>query len=152
MKKKLILLLSLIASVAQAQTVAETVPYDPHLHKIIPDKVFEIGIPVVLIIVLINALVAILKNRAEHQLKMKMIERDISEEALVNIFRESNAFRVLQPLKWFVFGTALALAFFIIHFIRDYLVAQSGYLALGIILLCVSIAFLIYYRILSSKV
>ncbi|HZV69495.1 MAG TPA: hypothetical protein VFG10_08125 [Saprospiraceae bacterium] len=43
-------------------------------------------------------------------------------------------------------------SFLIIHVLRDYLMNQSGYLAVGIVLLCMSAAFLIYYRMLSNKV
>ena len=126
--------------------------YDPDKLKIIPDKVFEIGLPFIFIFLLLNAIVTVLKNRAEQQLKLKMIEKGVSEETLVQIFKESNAIGRLQPLKWFLFSLAAGLSLFVIHFSRNWLVNQSGYLAIGIFLLFTSAAFFIYYNILSKKV
>jgi len=156
MQKKFMLIICGLATslITMAQTVTEQLPpgYDPNTYKIIPDKVFEIGLPVLLIFLLANAVVTILKNRAEHQLKMKMIDKGLSEETLTGIFRESNMMARFQPLKWFLFSLALAIAFLIIHACRAYLINQSGYLAVAIVLLCMSAAFLIYYRILSAKI
>ena len=104
------------------------------------------------IFLLLNTLISILKNRAEQQLKLKIIEKGVSEETLVKIFKESNTIVKLQPLKWFLFSIATATALVTIHFSRNYLVNQSGYLAVGIFLLFISAAFLIYYNILSKKV
>lgn len=129
-----------------------TLNYDPDKLKIIPDKVFEFGIPLLLIFLLLNTLVSILKSRAEQQLKLKMIEKGVSDETLIKIFKESNAIAKLQPLKWFLFSIASAIALVAIHFSRNYLVNQSGYLAVGIFLLFLSAAFLIYYSILTRKV
>ena len=48
------------------------------------------------------------KNKAENQLKLKMLEKNISEETIIKIFKESNAIVKLQPLKWFLFTLAMA--------------------------------------------
>jgi hypothetical protein len=85
-------------------------------------------------------------------LKLKIIEKGVSEEALIEIFRESNAIAGLQPLKWFIFSLATGLALMIIHFSRDFLVGSSGYFAIGIILLFNAAAFAVYYNILSKKI
>ena len=156
MQKKIILtvsffLLNLICF-AQDKVENHTLNYDPGKLKIIPDKVFEFGIPLFFIFLLLNTLISILKNRAEQQLKLKIIEKGVSEETLVKIFKESNTIVKLQPLKWFLFSIATATALVTIHFSRNHLVNQSGYLAVGIYLLFISAAFLIYYNILSKKV
>ena len=137
---------------AQDKTVNNELTYDPEKLKIIPDKVLEFGIPLLFIFLLLNTVVAILKNRAENQLKLKLIEKGIPDETLLKIFKESNAISKLQPLKWFLFSLASAAGLLTIHFSRNYLVNQSGYLAVGIILLFLSAAFFLYYNILSKKV
>ena len=140
-----------IVCIAQDKIENNALNYDPHKLKIIPDKVFEFGIPLFFIFLLLNAITTILKNRAENQLKLKMLEKGASEETLIKIFKESNVIVKLQPLKWFLFTFATSVALLIIHFIRNYLVNQSGYFAVGIFFLLISAAFLIYYNILSRK-
>lgn len=133
-------------------TTTTALDYDPDKLKIIPDKVFEFGIPLLFIFLLLNTIVTILKNRAEHQLKLKLIEKEIPEETLIKIFKESNVLAKLQPLKWFLFTFATAIALLVIHLCRNFLINQSGYLAMAIFLLFISAAFFIYYNILSKKV
>jgi hypothetical protein len=156
MQKKLLITLGVLLSnlicIGQDKVETYKLNYDPDSLKIIPDKFFEIGIPLLFIFILLNSLITVLKNRAEQQLKLKMIEKGISEDALIKIFKESNAIARLQPLKWFLFGFATALALLCIHFTRDFLVNQSGYMAVGIFLLFISAAFFIYYTILSKNV
>jgi len=155
MYKRLVTILAVLfcGLMASAQDVKEVhqLNYDPEKLKIVPDKVFEFGIPLLFVFLLINAIITILKNRAEFQLKAKMIEKGVSEESLVSIFRESNAISRLQPLKWFLFTLASAMALLVIHFSRDYLVNQSGYLAVGIFLFFLSAAFLAYFQILKNR-
>lgn len=145
--------LMIVTLISMAQTITEsrTLDYDPEKLKIIPDKVFEIGLPLLFIFLLLNTIVSVLKNKAEHQLKMKMIEKGVSEETLVTVFKETNAIRMLQPLKGFLFSLAIGLSLLIIHFSRDYMMNRSGYLAIGIFLLFISAAFLLYYKILQKK-
>jgi hypothetical protein len=136
---------------AQDSTIHRTLDYDPDKLKLIPDKVFEFGIPLLFLFLLLSTIVSILKNRADQQLKLKMVDKGIADETLIQIFKESNAISKLQPLKYFLLCSSLGISFIIIHFCKDYLVNQSGYFALGIILLFTSIAFLIYYRILQNR-
>jgi len=145
-------LLSNLIGFAQDKVDIHTLNYDHESLKIIPDKFFELGIPLLVIFILLNTIIAVLKNRAEQQIKLKMIEKGVSEDALIKIFKESNAVAKLQPLKWFLFIFGTALALLCIHFTRDFLINQSGYLAVGIFLLFISAAFFIYYTILSKKI
>ena len=153
--KKLILLPAIIlaALACHAQDKVEThmLTYDPDNFKIIPDKFFEMGIPLLALLVILNTIVLLIKNRAEQRLKLKMLEKDISEDTLIVIFKESNTVARLQPLKWFLFTFASALFFLTIHVCRNYLINQSGWLAVSIFLLYISAAFFIYYQILSRK-
>jgi hypothetical protein len=140
-----------LCAYGQDKTITRNLDYDPDKFKIIPDKVFEMGVPLLFLFFVIQALLAFAKMRSENQLKLKMIEKGISEETLIEIFKESNAITKLQPLKWFLFALATGLALIIIHFSRNFLVNESGYLAIGIILLLNAAAFAVYYHILSRK-
>ena len=144
-------LLTSIICFGQDKVETHTLNYDPESLKIIPDKVFEFGIPLLFIFLLLSTIVSILKNKAENQLKLKMLEKNISEEALIKIFKESNTIVKLQPLKWFLFTLAMAVSLLIIHFSRAFLINQSGYLAVGIFMFFLSVAFFIYSRILQNK-
>lgn len=124
---------------------------DPHKNKIIPDKVFEIGLPVLLIFFLMSTMVSIFKSRSESRLKEKAIEKGISEPALIQLFSEHGQLEKTVYLKWCLVLAALAVAFLSIHLISTSAVKLSPYLPLGIIFLALSIAFIIYYRILQKK-
>jgi hypothetical protein len=148
----LFVILATVSTFAQDVVEHNTLNYDPHRDKVIPDKVFEIGIPFLIIFLLLNAIVTIIRNRAEHQLKLRMIDKGVSDETLVKVFRESNAVQSLQPLRWFIFSAALGFAFLIIHLMREYLLEHGGgYLPVAIILFLTSIASLIYYRLLQKR-
>lgn len=150
----LTMLSALTAGIARAQDMVThtALSYDPDQYKIIPDKVFEIGVPLLVVLIIVQMIGSMLKTRAEHRLKHQMISKGISEETLVKIFAAGNAVSALQPLKWSMLAFALALSLIIIHFSRAALTDQSGYLAVGIILLCLSAAFGIYYYALSKKI
>ena len=135
----------------QAQDQITHHVYDPHLNKLIPDKVFEFAVPILFIYLLFNSIVAIIKTRADNQVKMKMLEKGVSEETILLMFQENKAIKKLQPLKYFLICASLGLALIVIHFCKDYLVNESGYMAIGIILVFTSVAFLIYYRLLQLK-
>src|SRR4030095_5335267 len=133
-------------------TVITQITYEPGSHKAIPDKVFEFGIPVLLILLLVNALVSIFRIRAEARLKEKAIDKGISEPTLVDLFKEDRSLIKYGYLKWFLVLAALGVSLIYIHFLDQYVRISSGYLSLGMISLFVSIALLIYYRIIRKKV
>jgi hypothetical protein len=119
--------------------------------KAIPDKVFEFGIPVLLIFLVINALVTIFRIRAEAKLKEKAIDKGISEPTLVELFREDKNIIKYGYLKWFLLTAAIGISLLYIHFLDQFVKMSSGYLSLGVISLFVSIALFIYYRIIRKK-
>lgn len=150
MKKAILtLLLHAAAYAAGAQETAQG--FDPEESKIFPDKLTEMLVPLLFLFLLLNMLITVLKNRAEARLKERMVDKGISEEALVKIFSDANTMYRMQPLKWFLFAFANGLALVLLHFCRHWLAGQSGYLAMGLVLLFNAAAFLIYYRRVSKK-
>lgn len=139
------------ASFAQDTAVNTAIPYDPHLHKALPDKVLEIGLPLLFLYLLLNTVAAVLRSRSDARLKATMIERGVSEETLVRIFSKSDVLLKLQPLKFFLYSLALGVSFVYLHFSTPFIGNGGGYFGLGIILLFTSLAAYIYYRILQRK-
>lgn len=146
-----IILLNDLIATGQNQLEIRNIGTEPDNFQLIPDKVVEIAIPLIFIFIVLNILVQVLKHRAESQLKLKMIEKGVSEDTLVEIFRDSNTILRLQPLKWSLFVFASGLGAITINIFRDQLLHQSAYLSVGILLLFVSAALFVYYRLLSRK-
>jgi len=132
-------------------TITTYVNYGAESQKAIPDKVFEFGIPVLLILLLVNALVTIFRVRAEARLKEKAIDKGMSESTLITLFKEDSSMIKYTYLKWFLILAAVGVSLIYIHFLAQYGRISSGYLSLGVISLFVSIALLIYYRIIRKK-
>lgn len=124
---------------------------DPHQNKIIPDKVFEFGVPFLLILLVLNTITTIFKIRAEASLKEKALDKGISEATLIELFRDDKQMIRNAYLKWFLTLAAIGVALIYIHLMHQYVSISSGYMAMGIIALFVSIAFLIYYRIIRKQ-
>jgi hypothetical protein len=144
-------ILPAIASIAQ--DVNRTLPpgYDPHYDKIIPDKVFEIGLPLLVLYLIANLVVSIFKIRAESRLKEKALDKQLSEPTLIALFAEDKSFAKYNYLKWFLILAALGISFIAIQLLANADYLKSGYMAVGIISLYLSVAFLIYYYIIRKK-
>jgi hypothetical protein len=134
-------------------TISRTLPpgYDPHYDKVIPDKIFEIGLPLLVLFFLANAIVAVIKIKEENRLKQKAIERGISEPTLIALFSEAKFPAAYQYLKWFLVLLALGLAFLSIQILATFYQLKSGYWALGILFLFLSFSFLTYYNFLRKR-
>jgi hypothetical protein len=133
-------------------TQAQDPVLDPDRNKIIPDKVFELGIPLLLIILIINGVIAIFKIKTEARLKEKALDKGISEPTLIELFRDDKVMMRNNYLKWFLVLAALGIALIYVYMLDQYVRMSSGYLALGIIALFISIALFIYYRITRKQI
>jgi hypothetical protein len=136
-----------------AQKVTHILPegYDPDKNKIIPDKVFEIGLPLLVLFVLANSIVSVFRIRAENRLKEKAFDKELSEATLVTLFAEDKNILKYSYLKWFLVLASLGLSFLFLYFLDQLTGTRSGYLAMGIITVFLSISFLIYYNIIKDK-
>jgi len=156
MKKKLLLYCPLILFSNYCfpqDTIKRVLPpgYDPHYDKIIPDKVFEIGLPLLVLFLISNAVVNIFKIRAENRLKEKAMDKEISEPTLIALFASDKSLIKYSYLKYFLILAALGISFLIIQLLANNYALKSGYFAVGIMALCMSFAFLIYYNIIRNK-
>jgi len=140
-------------TVSFGQEVIRTLPegYDPHRDKLIPDKVFEIGLPLLVIFLIANSIVNIFKIRAENRLKEKALDRQLSEETLIALFSQDKRLAKYVYLKWFLILAACGLSLVYLHFLAQFTGIRSAYLGLGIVAFFLSIAFYIYYRIIKNK-
>lgn len=138
---------SVLAAVAQGHD--QLLQPDPL--TIFPDKVTEMLVPLLFLFLLLNMLVTVLKNRAEMRLKEKMVDKGVSEEALITLFDKAHTVQHIQSLRWFLFAGANGLALVLLHFGRPWLAGQSGYLGAGMVLLFNAGAFFIHYRLMSKK-
>jgi hypothetical protein len=139
------LLFSSLASTAQG------IDYDPEKNKIIPDKVFEIGLPLLALMLLVNLFFTLFKTRMENRLKEKALDKNLSEAALIALFSESSSIGKSVYLKWFIILLSIGLSFFAIHFISQWTNMRSPYIAGGILCVFLSIGFLIYHRMLGKS-
>ncbi|HYE53884.1 MAG TPA: hypothetical protein VD996_03545, partial [Chitinophagaceae bacterium] len=92
---------------------------DRDQHKPIPDKVFEFGIPFLLILLVLNTITTIFKIKAEVQLKEKALEKGISEATLVELFKEDKQMARNAYLKWFLVLAAIGIALIYIHLLHQ---------------------------------
>ena len=136
---------------AQGTVQVQEVGRNMESTAIIPDKVFEVAVPLLILFLVMNTLVSILKHRADNQLKTKAIEKGVSEDTLLRLFGSSEQILRMQPLKWFLLTFSIGLSLVIIHFLRPYLGSESGYLAVGIILMLASGAFYLFYVALKRR-
>jgi hypothetical protein len=121
--------------------------YDPYNRKIISDKVFELGVPLLLLVVIINAVISVFKIKTEARLKEKAMDKGISEPTLIELFRDDKMMMRNNYLKWFLVLAFLGIALIYIHMLNQYVRMASDMLALGLISLFISIGLFIYYRI-----
>jgi len=139
------------ALVIGQEKVVRELDYDPDKLKIIPDKVFEIGLPLLFLYLVANTILTIFRIKAENRLKEKAFDKGLSEQTLLTLFAQDKKMERLLYLKWFLVLAALGISLIYIHLLAEFVHIRSGYLALGMITLMVSLAFLIYYRILRKQ-
>lgn len=120
-------------------------------HKIIPDKVFEVGTVFLMVFLVANTIVTLFKVYTERRLKEKALDKGISEGTMRELFRQDKNMVKNNSLKWFLVLASLGLSFIYIHLLDQYIKMSSGFLAMGITSLLVSVAFFIYYRIIRKQ-
>jgi hypothetical protein len=159
MKKKILTIISILAlsaiqNLAVAQdTVRLEYPkgYDPHYNKVIPDKVFEIGLPLLVLFLIASSIVSVFKVRAENRLKEKALDKQLSEATLIALFTQDKAMVKFDYLKWALILGSVGISLFLIQLLSNTYKFYSGYWGVGIMFIFLSAAFFIYYNILRKK-
>ncbi|MBL7852026.1 MAG: hypothetical protein JNN04_14080 [Cyclobacteriaceae bacterium] len=114
------------------------------------DKIIEFAVPMFIITMVLQALVTIIKIRANQKLKERILEKEGNHEAMFKLFNETERITKLEPLKWAFLTMALAVSFFTILSINESS-PISELLSLSIVFILMSLAFLAYYLILNRK-
>jgi hypothetical protein len=125
--------------------------YDPHYNKVIPDKVFEIGLPLLVLFLIASSIVSVFKVRAENRLKEKALDKQLSEATLIALFAQDRSMAKFDYLKWALVLGSLGISVLVIQLLSNTYKFYSGYWGVGIMFIFLSIAFLIYYNILRRK-
>jgi len=116
-----------------------------------PDKMFEVGTIFLMVFLIANTIVTLFKVYTERRLKEKAMDKGISEGTMRELFRQDKNMTKNNSLKWFLILASLGMSFIYIHMLDQYIKMSSGFLALGITSLLVSIAFFIYYRVIRKQ-
>lgn len=151
--------LTSIPVIAQDTVVNRNIPelsrefYEEQLRreKIIPDKIFEVGMVFLLVFIVTNAIITVFKVNADRRIKEKALDKGISEATLIELFRQDKNVAKNNYLKWFLILAALGVSLIYIHILDQYKLMSSAAISLGLISLCMSIAFFIYYRIIRNQ-
>ena len=108
-------------------------------------KLFSIMVPSGVLLVFFFVLMTIMQIQANKQLKIKMIEKGISEETLIKLFSVSGKESAQGALKWalLLVGVGFGLAGS-----QSY---EFGALSLGIVAMSAGLSFFIYYLIVRKK-
>jgi hypothetical protein len=108
-------------------------------------KLFEIIVPSGILVIFFFVLMTIMQIQANKQLKIKMIEKGISEETLIKLFSVSGKESAHGALKWALLlgGVGFGLAGS-----QSY---EFGALSLGIVTMSAGLSFFIYYLIVRKK-
>jgi hypothetical protein len=108
-------------------------------------KLFSIMVPSGVLLVFFFVLMTIMQIQANKQLKIKMIEKGISEETLIKLFSVSGKESAQGALKWALLlgGVGVGLA--------GSQAYEFGALSLGIVAMSAGLSFFIYYLIVRKK-
>jgi hypothetical protein len=153
-KNRLTMVLFIMISAAiraQGTSNANSIGTNYDVPKLIPDKFLEIGLPLLFLFLVLNIIVTIIKNREENKLKLKAIDKGISEETLIKLFKESQVISKLQPLKMFLITGSLGISLLLIYLLNKVFADSSGFVSMGIILVLMSLGFYTFYYILNRK-
>lgn len=130
------IVLSPLISAAQAQ--------DPAYQHAVPDKAFEIAIPVLLILAILNALVSIFRIKAENKVRQQLIDKGVSDDNLKQMLLNGNQRIRLETLKWGLMIGCTGVGLFICQFLT------FGFITFSILFISIGIALLAFYT-LSGK-
>jgi 4-hydroxybenzoate polyprenyltransferase len=141
MKNKLIafMITWALASSAYAQEV------DPAYQHRVPDKVFELGIPVLLIISILYTITQLFRISADKKIKEKLIEKGISDETLILLTRNGNRRLRLEALKWGLILGYTGIAFLLSEF------TVFGFMTFAFLFLGAAAALVTFYLVTKNE-
>lgn len=114
-------------------------------NKILPDKYFEIAVVLLAAWAAITVIMTFIKTLLDNRLKVKMIEKGISEDVIKNVLQTNRFEAKQQAFKWFLFLFGISAGLFAASLF------PAGIFSIGIVLLAISICYLIYYYYLKMN-
>ncbi len=135
--KHLLLALAAIPSIASAQEV------NPAYQHEIPDKVFEMGVPLVFIIMFFYTITAVLRIITENKTRQRLIDKGVSDEALKQMLVNGSTRMKTETRKWALVILFTGIGLFICKFL------PFGYETFAV--LCISISVGLLLSLISKK-
>ncbi len=130
--KHLTLLLSCSPLLAFAQE------QNPAYQHAIPDKVFELGIPLVTIIIIFYSIISLFRIVTDNRTRQRLIDKGVSDEALKQMLLNGNKRIPLEALKWGLILGFTGLALIVCSFI------PFGYLTFATLFLGIAAGLLLF--------
>jgi hypothetical protein len=119
-------------------------PNPAYQHRV-PDRVFEMGIPLFIILSFLYVIVLVFKIISDNKMKNRLIEKGISEETIKLLVDNGRRKLSLEALKW-----ALIIGFCGIGlFINQYI--TFGFTSFAILFMCIAAALLTFYFTTKDK-
>jgi hypothetical protein len=130
--KHLTLLLTCSPLLALAQEQNPAYQHD------IPDKVFELAIPLMIIILLFYTIISVFRIVTDNRTRQRLIDKGVSDEALKQMLLNGNKRLTLEALKWGLILGFTGIALLICHFI------PFGYLTFAVLFIAIALGLLVF--------
>jgi len=120
-------------------------PNDPHYSKAIPDKFIEVPGLILLVYLAVHVLLTIIKMFLDNRLKVKMIDKGVSEELIKQVAQRNPKEMMMDAIKWLMLLTGLAVGIFAASLF------PIGILTVAFIVSGAALGFLVYFIVLKNK-
>lgn len=119
-------------------------PQDPAYQHTVPDKAFELSIPVLLILAFLHTVVSIFRIKAENKVRQQLIDKGISDDALKQMLLNGNERIRMGSLKWGLIIGCAGLGLFVCQFLT------FGFITFSVLFISIAAGMIAFY-ILSGK-
>jgi hypothetical protein len=118
---------------------------NPAYQHAVPDRVFEIGVPLFVAVATIYALISIFKIITENITRQRLIDKGVSDDALKQMLLNGNKRMILEAKKWGLLIGFIGIGLFICRFIT------FGYTTFAVLALCIAVALFLFSMIADNK-
>jgi hypothetical protein len=126
-------------------TLAYSQETNPAYQRRVPDRVFEMGIPLLVILAFLYVIVLIFRIMSDNKMKARLIEKGISEDTIKLLVENGRRKLSLEAFKW-----GLIIGFCGIGlFINQYIV--FGFTSFAVLFMCNAAALITFYFTTKDK-